>query len=338
MRLRSGHASVSTQRISDYDWSMPRRRARETFWSELPISVSKIDSLAFETLPLAGWMDASTTERLKVIARDYALGRQLERARTKRPDARRTMEVLAASARSVQASARLASLSHRMAIYEALKHSWSLLMREDVSTSDVCHMMEALAERPGIGFVETQAVHLELVACLERLADQLLNLPMDCEWSFSELQQYALLYDADWPAPDAIEKFAERIAVFAELATELMKSDRGPHSSHVQMRTVQALMREFEHCGRTATHCVTAVGEYSAMPLSEFGKFVHAFFHAIEPNQRLRQGISEALEHVCWPTRHVRKQAQVDEARRNRRDLIETALARQSVTIIPFFD
>lgn len=101
---------------------------------------------------------------------------------------------------------------------------------------------------------------------------------------------------------------------------------------------MEVLKREFEQCGRTATHCTTAVGEYRATPLSEFDRFVHAFFNVIEPDQFLRQGINEALEYTCWPGRQRRKQRQVDAAGRNRENLIEAELTRAGVTIFPFSD
>lgn len=316
---------------------MPRRRARLSFQSELPIQVSAVESPSLEAFEWPDWMDPVARERMAFIAHGYALGRQLERNRTPRPEVRRTMEGLAASARALQMSAHLAPLPLRVAIYRTLKDSEASLLKNVFSTQ-VGYIMEELAERPWKEFVEMPAPPKKLSVCLERLAENLIHLPMDCTGAFDELQQYALLFETEWPAPVAIEKFAERIAIFASLAAKLMKGDRGPRSSHIQMRTVEALMLEFKNGGRTATHCVTADGEYSATPLSEFGEFVHAFFNAIEPDQCLRQGINEALEYACWPVRHVRKERQVDEAGRKRQRLIEAELAGAGVTIFPFSD
>jgi len=272
------------------------------------------------------------------IARDYRIGRVLERDRTSRPDARRTMEVLAAAARALHRTASHLSLSLRIAVFRAMEDSAALLGREGISPPEVGQILEELAEGPGISTEEAHGPDMELVPCLEILSGQLLNLPNDCEWPFYELQQYAPLFDSDWPPTEAIEKFAERIAVFVEIAAKLMKGDRGPRNSHVQMRTVEALKCEFKRAGKIASHSATSDGDYAGRPVSEFGKFVEAFFQAVEPDPLLRQGIRDALENACWSSRKLRQQARMEQSQRNRRNLIEAEFARAGVTIFPFSD
>jgi HPt (histidine-containing phosphotransfer) domain-containing protein len=288
---------------------------------------------------LLGDADEAALQRLALIARDYRDSRAREGKKATRPDARKTLDVLAISCRTLARTVHRLEADTLIRLACAVKQSPEL-RRAYVSPSAVGRELTALASfacfagddqsRGG----SNEAAH-EFKECAGRVGAQLLHLPMDCEWLFYDLQQYARLIEQDWASDEALRLLAERLSSFSAVAAELMKSDRGPRSDHVIMRTVEALKVEFERAGHLATHSCKTGRLYAGVPTSQLGIFVESFFSQIEPNARERRGISDALEHACWPSRRPDSRASNLVAREKRIQRITELLEQRGVPIFP---
>ena len=287
---------------------------------------------------LLGNADEAALRRLAVIARDYCDSRAREAVKATRPDARKTLDVLAIGCRTLACKIQCLEIPTLVLLASALMQAPEL-RRRSVSPSDVGRELRELAlsgclpDRLNGRSLSSGAAY-EFKECAERVGAQLLHLPMDCEWQFFELQQYARLVDESWEMDQALRLLAERLANFSEVAAELMKGDRGPRSDRVIMRTVQALKIEFERTGKLATHSPKIGRLYAGVPTSQLGIFVRSFFSEVEPSALKRRGVSGALEHACWPSRHSDRSASLV-AREKRSRHITELLQQRGVPIFP---
>ena len=316
---------------------MTRRRARAVLRTELPILASKAE--AFEekvkgACALLSESDPTALARLVTIARIYHDGRRMEAQKVTMPDCRKSLEAIAnLAARTCEMISRLPD-DHRQNLGKIAQENLpvdrpsplpSEIARalEEVAQSDPSHWMLGAA-------VEVDSVLDQVKVLTSELGDRCANLSMDAEWSLIVLQEYHPLLPAKPYEAEFLYKLCDGLRKLSWVASQLMKTDRGPRSDTVRMRAVWALKKEFERYGRVATHSFKDKTEYSGRATSPFGRFVYQFFADVEPDDTHRRGLNDAIAFACWnrasPHRHNTQRAE------RRRSQIIDLLNRAGVT------
>lgn len=291
---------------------MTRRRARAALTTELPILASRVDDFQEKVQGAFGLLsgtDPGALGRLATIARDYHDGRRMTAQRVNRPDCRASLEALAElTGRTCEAINRL-PFDFREQLGRSARGDLHNC-RSPVFPSDVGRALQELPHaQPRSQASDTPAEPEQVFGWFNRLVSELgdrcANLPMDTEWSLIVLQEDAHLLPDFSNDAEYLYRLCDTLGRHAKVAAELMKMDRGPSSDSVQMRAVLALKDEFERIGQKATHNANDSTGYSGKATSPFDHFIHQFFAGVDPDDRQRRGVNDAIAFACWESRPV---------------------------------
>lgn len=172
----------------------------------------------------------------------------------------------------------------------------------------------------------------EVTEGAELLAAKLRRLPTQAEWMLVELQQYAsFATHGENDDSELAAAFCKRMSDLAFIASEVMKTERGPRSDVAQMIAVQRLKEVYEGEGLCVTHNAKIGRHYEGTLESPFGKFVKIVLGGL--NSRNDMGLADAVSFVCWPSRVHRKAPRVVEQQKARSQSITRLLQTRGVAI-----
>ena len=304
---------------------MSVRRPKPRFKAELPLRVSPVEPFMLGVQGAVELLRPANEEhrlhlqsQLALIARDYADSKRREAQKANSSEVRVTLERLADDAAALQTLVRGLPIETRKlmgrGVRENLPMAYACLGQDLAATVDGFDSSDELTERA------------------ELLAAKFWGLPTQAEWMLVELQQYApfaMLGEND--DAELAAAFCKRMSDLALIASEVMKTERGPKSDVAQMIAVQRLKDVFEGEGLSVTHNAKVGRHYKGTLESPFGKFVKIVLGGL--NSRNDMGLGDAVSFVCWPSRVHRKAPKVVEQQKARSQLITRLLETRGVAI-----
>jgi hypothetical protein len=290
---------------------MTRRRARAVLRTELPIKASRAVDFkeqvegAFALLSEAA---PDALARLAIIARTYHDGRRMEAQKVARPDCRKSLEAVRNLAVGLSEVVNLLPVEHSRTLGAMAKRELPVDRNLTFLPREIGHALDEVAQVDLRRWLPDTPAALEPILArfgllAAELADRCSNLPQDAEWPLIELQEYVSLMPVDVAEAEYLHRLVDTLGKLAGVAAELMKSERGPRSDTVQMRAVQALKVEFERAGEKATHNSKGEEGYTGEATTPFGKFVHQFFADMDPEDKHRRGLDDAIAFASWESR-----------------------------------
>lgn len=134
---------------------------------------------------------------------------------------------------------------------------------------------------------------------MAQLSERCSNLPMDAESAIIALNQFDDLLPKPPPESNFVCVLTGNLSCKSFVASELMKSVRGPRSDLHKMRAVIAIKAEFERTGLQATHNSNDTAGHTGVGTSPFDKFVRQFFKDVDPVDTQRRSIEDAIAFAC---------------------------------------
>jgi hypothetical protein len=327
-----------------------RTRARAVFRSELPLRVLPA-VVEEQALHLAARMvaqpiqnDREIADELLRVATRYQNSVKLRANFVTKLAVGPTLRSLAAQSASLSQC-----LSERTVRHHVDTHLELLPVRNFEAGVDAIHAAAEIVEHVGdvlgvnasvgpslaneVAHAETRLSRAAEIATV--LARMLTNLPMRCEWELVLLQQYEVLM----PAPSGkaegahfVRELTSNLTRHALAAAELISQIRGPSPNTPQMLAVLELKSIFERrTGSPATQSMKSGRTYSGRPESRFGLFATAAFNMMEPDERRRRGLSEAITSAVWPSRSCAKAIDVAAQANDREHAVYEALQKASL-------
>ena len=123
------------------------------------------------------------------------------------------------------------------------------------------------------------------------------------------------------PESNVLDILMRNLSGKCRVASELMKSVRGPRSDTHKMRAVIALKAEFERAGHKVGHNPKDSAGYTGSGTSPFDRFVRQFFKDVDPADTQRRGVNDAIAFASREGRQAAaraKQPLPDEGNRSR--------------------
>lgn len=300
-----------------------RTRVRSEFRTELPwlVQIAELDSGKLcELTRLLEPSHISTTlvqERLVEIATRHRHSRKLERDRVGRSAANKCLSELQDQVRTI--SKQLESrpeLEIELGCLVPINCDPGLepLQISAHLFDELARAAEFVAAGGECRSAESDLRAIQKSAC--RVSEMLTSLPVHAEWALVLIQQYTWAW---YPRVDSkggltfLRELAQWLASSSSAAYEASRFDRGPLSDTVLTRTVQDLKLLYESAtGGTVSHFSREGRHYVGAAQSPFGKFVGAAINLIDGDFRTERGVTDAISFAAWPSRAMRRRAEVE--------------------------
>ena len=318
---------------------MNRRRAQAVKATELPLVASRVTDWTTKVTNSVDMLpdpSPGALKRLAAIAKAYRDGKRLEAARTSRPDTRKSLEVLSKLAAETVESLLELPVSFQNVLVEVAKCE---APRSPVGASlgDLGVLFWELSEVDltlwQLGTSDELASKMQKSCLLlSELAERCSNLPMDAEWQIIALNEFDDLLPAAAPESNFLCVAIRNLSGKSQVASELMKSVRGPRSDTHKMRAVIALKTEFDRGGKRLSHNPGDTAGYTGVGTSAFDKFVHQFFKDIDPADTQRRGVNDATAFACRTGRQASRENASAEVVGSERTAILNLLMKAGVT------